>query len=81
MRGCQESSSSEDIDRADVLLVSQRSLRRADNPPPQLVLTIWRQNYPPCASHIMYHKHANSSQQSQHSSASTMMRSGYLLSS
>ena len=34
MRGCQESGSSEDIDRADVLMVSQGSLRRADNPLP-----------------------------------------------
>jgi len=45
MRGGQESGSSEDIDRADVLMVSQGSLRRADNPLPQPVLTIWTQNY------------------------------------
>ena len=48
MRGCQESGSSEDIDRADVLMVSQGSLRRADNPPPELVLTIWTQRVISC---------------------------------
>ena len=43
MRGCQESGSSQDVDRADVLVVSQGSFRRADNPLPQLVLTILTQ--------------------------------------
>jgi len=43
MRGCQESGSSQDVDRADVLVVSQGSFRRADNPVPQLVLTILTQ--------------------------------------
>jgi len=81
MGGCQESSSSEDIDRTDVLMVSQGSLRRADDPLPQLVQTVRVQNYPPGASQAMYHKHADSSRQSQHSSASTMMGSEYLLSS
>jgi hypothetical protein len=46
-----------------LLMVSQGSLRRADNPLPQPVLTIWTQNYPPCASQVMYHKHADSSRQ------------------
>jgi hypothetical protein len=45
VRGGQESSSNEDVDRADVLVVSHGRVRRADNPLPQLVVTICKQIY------------------------------------
>jgi hypothetical protein len=47
MRVCQESGSREDVDRADVLVVSQGGFRRAHNPLPQFVLTIRMQIFTP----------------------------------
>ena len=49
MRGGQESGSREDVDRADVSVVSQGGCRRALNPLPQLVLTIRMQILVPCS--------------------------------
>jgi hypothetical protein len=40
VRGRQESGSNEDVDRADVMVMSHGRFCRADNPLPQLVLTI-----------------------------------------
>ncbi len=45
MRGWQESGSSQDIDRADILVVSQSRLRRADNPLSELLMPIGTQLY------------------------------------
>ncbi|MGA2326725.1 MAG: hypothetical protein ABSH05_10620 [Bryobacteraceae bacterium] len=47
MRGRQESGSSEDIDRADVLVVSQSRFRRADDPFSQLLMPVRTQLYTP----------------------------------
>jgi hypothetical protein len=47
MRGGQKTGSHEDVDRADVLVVSQGGFRRAHNSLPQLVLTIRMQIFAP----------------------------------
>ena len=56
MRGREESRSREDVDRAYAFVVGQSRFRRANNPLPQLVLTVRRQKYASSsASRVIYH--------------------------